>query len=323
MTTGATLPRRPFGQTGIMVPPLCLGCAPLSSLPQAFNYDVPEERALETIRAAFAGPMNYLDTSNSYGGGESERRIGKVVRELGGVPAGAILQSKADRDSATKDFSGPRMRRSIEESLERLGVDRLEIAFLHDPEYGSYQEIVASGGAVETLKDLQREGIIGHLGVAGGPIDLMIQFLELGGFEAVLTHNRFTLLDQSAEPLLDYATAHGIAVLNAAPYGGGLLVKGPEAFPKYMYREASAEQLARVRQIAALCDGYGIPLPAAALQFSTRDPRIASTVVGLTRPERLTETIALYQHPISDEFWTRLEALRSPRDWGNTNGGAG
>lgn len=309
MAEEITLLRRPFGQTGIMVPPLCLGCAPLSSLPQAFNYAVPEERALATIRAAFNGPMNYLDTSNSYGGGESERRVGKVIRELGGVPAGAILQSKADRDAATKDFSGPRMRRSIEESLERLGVDRLEIAFLHDPEYGSYEDIVAPGGAVDTLRDLQREGIIGHLGVAGGPIDLLIKFLELGGFAAVLTHNRYTLLDQSAEPLIEYATARGIAVLNAAPYGGGLLVKGPEASPKYMYRDATPEQLARVRQIAALCDEYGVPLPAAALQFSTRDERIASTVVGLTRPERLIETIELYQQPISEEFWARLASL--------------
>lgn len=307
MTDQVTLPRRPFGQTGIMVPPLCLGCAPLSSLPKAFNYDVPEERAFETIRAAFAGPMNYLDTSNSYGGGESERRIGKVIRELGGVPEGAILQSKADRDATTQDFSGPRMRRSIEESLERLGVERLEIAYLHDPEYGAtFEELTAPGGAVETLQDLQREGIIGHLGVAGGPIDLMIRFLETGAFEAVLTHNRFTLLDQSAEPLLAYAAERGIAVLNAAPYGGGMLVKGPEAFPKYMYRDASPELLACVHEIAALCDEYGIPLPAAALQFSTRDPRIASTVVGLTRPERLTQTIELYQHPIPDEFWSRL-----------------
>lgn len=309
MAEEITLPRRPFGQTGIMVPPLCLGCAPLSSLPQAFNYAVPEERALATIRAAFNGPMNYLDTSNSYGGGESERRIGKVIRELGGVPAGAILQSKADRDAATNGFSGPRMRRSIEESLERLGVERLEIAFLHDPEYGSYEEIIAPGGAVDTLRDLQREGLIGHLGVAGGPIDLLINFLERGGFAAVLTHNRYTLLDQSAEPLIEYATARGIAVLNAAPYGGGLLVKGPEASPKYMYRDATPEQLARVRQIAALCDEYGVPLPAAALQFSTRDERIASTVVGLTRPERLTETIELYRQPIPEEFWTRLTAL--------------
>lgn len=309
MAEEITLPHRPFGQTGIMVPPLCLGCAPLSSLPQAFNYAVPEERALATIRAAFNSPMNYLDTSNSYGGGESERRIGKVIRELGGVPTGAILQSKADREAATNDFSGPRMRRSIEESLERLGIERLEIAFLHDPEYGSYDEIIAPGGAVDTLRDLQREGLIGHLGVAGGPIALLIKFLERGGFAAVLTHNRYTLLDQSAEPLIEYATARGIAVLNAAPYGGGLLVKGPEASPKYMYRDATPEQLARVRQIAALCDEYGVPLPAAALQFSTRDDRIASTVVGLTRPERLTETIALYRQPIPEEFWARLTAL--------------
>jgi len=232
--TAQALPRRPFGRTGIMVPPLCMGCAPLGDMPRVFNYSVPEERAVATLRAALTGPLNYLDTSNGYGGGESERRVGLALREFGGVPEGAVVQTKVDRDPETGSFSAARMRRSVEESLARLGLDRLGIVYLHDPENGSFEEITGPGGAVEELQAMQRAGLIAHLGVAGGPIDLLLRYVETGAYEAVLSHNRYTLLDQSAEPLIALAAARGLAMLNAAPYGGGLLVKGPEAFPKYM-----------------------------------------------------------------------------------------
>lgn len=309
MTDQRTLPRRPFGQTGIMVPPLCLGCAPLGDMPRIFNYSVPEERAIATVRAALAGPLNYLDTSNNYGGGESERRVGLALRAIGGVPEGAVVQTKVDRDPQTGSFSAERMRHSVAESLERLGLDRLGIVYLHDPENGPFDEITGPGGAVEELLAMQREGLIAHLGVAGGPIDVMIRYVETGAFAAVLSHNRYTLLDQSAEPLFALATARGMAVLNAAPFGGGLLVKGPEQFPRYMYRDAPEALLDRTRQLAVLAAEYGIPLAAAALQFSTRDPRIASTVVGLTHPERIAQTLDLYHTPIPADFWTRATAI--------------
>jgi D-threo-aldose 1-dehydrogenase len=309
MTAQPTPPRRPFGPTGILVPPLCLGCAPLGDMPRVFNYSVPLERALATLRTALTGPLNYLDTSNGYGGGESERRVGLALREFGGVPAGAIVQTKVDRDPQTGSFSAARMRRSVEESLERLGLDRLGIVFLHDPENGSFDEITGPGGAVETLQAMQREDLIAHLGVAGGPIDLLIRYVETGAFTSVLTHNRYTLLDQSAEPLIALASARGLAVLNAAPYGGGLLVKGPDQFPRYMYRDAPQALLDRTRQFAALAEEYGVPLPALALQFSTRDPRIVTTVVGITHPERIAQTLDLYQTPIPDELWARFAAL--------------
>ena len=307
MTAQRALPRRPFGQTGIMVPNLCMGCAPLGDMPRIFNYSVPEERASATIRAALAGPLNYLDTSNNYGGGESERRVGLVLRELGGVPEGAIVQTKVDRDPQTGSFSAERMRRSVAESLERLGLDRLGIVYLHDPENGSYEEITGPGGAVEELLAMQREGLIAHLGVAGGPVDLMMRYVETGVFAAVLNHNRYTLLDQSAEPLIALAAERGIAMLNAAPYGGGLLVKGPERFPRYMYRDASAALLDRTRQLAGLAAEYGVPLAALALQFSTRDPRITSTVVGITHPERIAQTLDLYHTSIPEALWVRVE----------------
>lgn len=307
--TAQTLPRRPFGRTGLMVPPLCMGCAPLGDMPRIFNYSVPEERAVATLRAALTSPLNYLDTSNGYGGGESERRVGLALREFGGVPEGAVVQTKVDRDPETGSFSAERMRRSVEESLARLGLDRLGIVYLHDPENGSFEELTGPCGAVEELQKMQQEGLIAHLGVAGGPIDLMIRYVETGVYEAVLSHNRYTLLDQSAEPLIALAAARGLAMLNAAPYGGGLLVKGPEAFPKYMYRAAPQELLDRAGRLAALAAEYGVPLPAVALQFSTRDPRITTTVVGITHPERVAQTIALYHIPIPGELWARVDEL--------------
>lgn len=304
--------RRPFGPTGLLVTPICLGCAALGSMPETFAYAVPEDRALATLRVAFQGPLNFIDTSAIYADGESERRIGLVLRELGGLPAGFVLATKADRDARTGDFSGAQMRRSVERSLRLLGLDRLQIVYLHDPENTTFEQVMAPGGALEVLQQLQREGIIEHLGVAGGPIPLMIQYVETGAFEAVITHNRYTLLNRTADPLLDLAARRGLAVVNAAPYGSGLLAKGPDAYPRYAYREAPAAVVESARRMAAACARYGVPLAAAALQFSLRDPRITATIVGMTRPERIAETIALARQPIPAALWPELDALAPP-----------
>jgi D-threo-aldose 1-dehydrogenase len=298
--------KRPFGATGLMVTPLCVGCAPLGNMPETFAYSVSEEQALQTIRAIFASPITFVDTAASYGDGESERRIGIVLRELGGVPPGYVLETKADRDLTTGEFTGDQMRRSVERSLRLLGVDRLAICHLHDPEHVSFEQITGKGGALEVLLRYRSEGIIEHLGVAGGPIDLMMRYVELGCFEAVITHNRFTLLNREAEPLLELAAARGLAVLNAAPYGSGILAKGPSTYPRYMYRDAPADVVERARRMEAVCQRAGVPLAAVALQFSLRDPRITSTIVGMTRPERLTQTIELAQVPIPDDLWPEL-----------------
>jgi D-threo-aldose 1-dehydrogenase len=303
------LPSRPFGATGLHVPPLCIGCAELGNMPETFAYAVPEEQALATLRAAFAGPIPFLDTSAAYGDGESERRIGLVLREIGGLPPGVVLATKADRDLHTGDFSGRQMARSIERSLRLLGLERLQIVYLHDPEHTTWEDIMSPGGALEVLQGLHRDGVIGHLGVAGGPIDLMIRYVETGAFSAVITHNRYTLLDRTADPLLTLAAARGLAVLNAAPYGSGMLAKGPAAYPRYLYRQAAPALVERARQMEAVCGRAGVPLAAAALQFSLRDPRITSTIVGMSRPERLAQTIDLARHPIPEHVWQELEAL--------------
>lgn len=301
--------RRRLGATRLEVTPLCAGGAVLASMPQNFGYEVSTDRALETLRRLFRGPINFLDTSAGYGQGESERRIGTVLRELGGLPPGFVLATKADPDPATGDFSGRQVLRSVEQSLRHLGLDQLQLVHLHDPERITFEEAMAPEGPVESLLRLQREGVVQYLGVAGGPIDLMRRYAATGAFQVVLTHNRYTLVDRSAEPLLEDARRSGIGVLNAAVYGGGILAKGPAEQPKYAYRAAEADLLGRIRRMDDLCREAGISLKAAALQFSLRDPRIASTVVGISRPERVDDLVQLAEVEIPESLWAQLEAL--------------
>jgi D-threo-aldose 1-dehydrogenase len=302
------LTERPLGSTGLTVPPLCIGTSAIGNIPGIYGYEVEVDQALRTLRAVFDGPIRFLDTSNGYGGGESEKRIGAVLREIGGVPDGFLLSTKVDPD-ATGDFSGRRVRESVAESMDRLGMDHLPLVFLHDPERITFEQATAGGGPVEALVQLKKEGLIGHLGVAGGPVDMLQRFVELGMFEAVITHNRFTLLDRSAGPLLDQCAAAGVALLNAAPFGGGMLAKGPDSAPRYAYRMASDPVRESAVAMQSACERAGVPLPAAALRFSMRDPRIVSTIVGITRPERLAATLELAATPIPDELWTELDAL--------------
>jgi D-threo-aldose 1-dehydrogenase len=311
--------RRPLAKTGFSVSPVCVGCAPLGNMPKTFEYSVSEQRAFDTLRAVFRSPLNFLDTAASYGNGESERRIGEVLEEIRGLPEGCVLATKADWDPRTGDFSGQQMRRSVERSLRLLRLDRLQLVHLHDPENLNepgrepFEYMMAPGGPAEALVELKEEGIIEHLGIAGGPVALMIRFVETGLFEAVITHNRYTLVNRSAESLLDVAAQRGVAVLNAAPYGSGILAKGPDAYARYEYREAPPEMVERVRAMEMACREFGVPLAAAALQFSLRDPRVVSTIVGISRPERVEQTIELATHLIPDELWKQLDSL-APRD---------
>jgi len=307
--TASLLPRVRFGPTDLRVTPLCVGCAPLGDMPETFAYSVSEASALATLRAAFGGPINFIDTAAAYGDGESERRIGLALRELGGLPAGYVLASKADRNLQTGDFSGEQIKRSVEGSLRRLGLDHIQIMYIHDPEHTTFENVMGAGGALDVLQRFQAEGTIGHLGISGGPVDMLIRYVETGAFAALETHNRYTLLNRSAAPLLDIAAQRGMAVINAAPYGSGMLAKGPDAYARYAYQDAPAEMVDRARRMAAICAEYAVPLPAAALQFSLRDPRITSTVVGMSRAERIAQTVELSQHPIPDALWPRLDAI--------------
>ncbi len=310
------LPRRRFGHSELEVTALCIGSTTRGDLAWRIQaeYPVPEDRHAATFRAMFDSPINFLDTAAAYGDGESERRIGLVLRELGGLPDEFVLATKADRHSETNDFSGDQAQRSVERSLKLLGLDHLQIVYLHDPEYApqTFEDINAPGGAVEMLVRLKEQRVIDVLGISGGPIDMLMRYVETGVWDAVITHNRYTLLSRVADPLLAQASARGMAVVNAAPYASGILAKGPDAAQNYAYRAAPPDVVRAARAIAEVCAEYGVPLAAAALQFSLRDPRITSTIVGVTRPERIAETLELAARAIPAEIWPRFDALAIP-----------
>ena len=300
--------RRPLGRTGLLVSPVCIGTSPLASMPEHYGYEVGRERAEATISAALAGPFNFIDTSNNYGDGAAERSIGRVLAAAGGLPPGYVLATKADADAQTGDFSGERVRRSVGESLERLGLDRVQLMYLHDPElHLSFAEAVAPGGAVEALAELRDQGVAGYLGVAGGDVAMLGEFIATGVFDVALCHSRFTLIDRSAEPLMDDAVRRGVAFVNAAPYGGGILAQGPDAQPRYAYEQAGPAVHDAVRALQRACAAHGVPLAAAALQFSARDPRVTSTVAGVSKPSRIAETVRLLAQPVPDELWAELD----------------
>lgn len=299
-----------IGRSNVAVPRIGFGATALADMPETYGYSVGEERGLDTIRAILAMPHGFLDTSRNYGLGRSESLIGKVVREQGGWPSGRILSTKLDRDMETLKFDASRARRSVEESLTALGVDSVDILHLHDPEYASDPaDVTGKGGALDALMRMKEEGLTRAVGLAAGRVDVMMPILRDWDFDALITHNRYTLVNRSAEPMIALAMSRGISVFNAAPYASGVLAKGAATHRRYVYQAATDEMLAPVCRVEEVCARHGIPLGAAALQFSLSDPRIASTICGVSRPERIQQTLDWSLWPIGDHAWKDLLAL--------------
>ncbi len=303
---------RTFGRSTLEVPPIAIGCAPLGDMQETFLYSVPEEQAIATVLAALGSPIDYIDTAGWYGDGESERRIGIALRQLGGLPKGAILQTKVGRSPDSFDFSGEVIKRRFERSMALLGVDHFDTVFLHGPEATTIDEAMSPGGPVDVLREYYEQGVFDHFGVASDKSEVDLEYLKTGLFDAVISSNRYTLLNTNSDELFTYAAERGIAVLNAAPYGSGMLSRGPSDYPRYAYRSASPKLIERALAIEAICARYDVPLAAAALQFSLRDPRITVTITGMSRPERIQQTIDFASLDIPGALWDEIEALGTP-----------
>ena len=198
-----TLSLRQLGGTGLAVTPICFGTSPLASMAQLYGYAVEEQQAVATVLAAFDSPVNFLDTSNGYGeDGTAERRIGRRSAEPGDSRRTSCSPRRSTRIRVPATSQGTacappsRSRWSGWASTNRAAAPARPGA---DP----FEEGVAPGGPVEALDRSPGEGLVEHLGVAGGPVGLLQQYLDTGEFEVVLSHNRYTLLDRSAEPLFD------------------------------------------------------------------------------------------------------------------------
>lgn len=302
--------RTTLAHSGLTIPAICFGTTALGDMPDTYGYSVDEVRARATLDSIFDSPIGFLDTSRNYGAGRSESRIGAAIKARGGLPKDFVISSKLDRNMDTNHFDGDRAQRSLEESLKALGVSSIPLLHLHDPEYASdLKDVTKKGGALEVLFRMKEQGLAKAVGLAAGRTDVMMPLMRDWDFDAIISHNRYTLLNRNGTEMFELAKSRNMAVINAAPYASGILAKGAIQQPLFAYMPADDSILSRVKEIEALCSQHGVPVGAAALQFSIRSPLVASTICGVSTPERVQQTIDWAKWSIPDALWKDVLAL--------------
>ena len=298
---------RALGRTGLKVSALTLGSSYLGNPAQTDGS--PSPGAFDLAGRMLTGPFAAIDTSNNYAEGRSETVLGKAIAEHG-VPAGRLIITKADADPETGRLDRDRVWRSFEESATRLGLDHIPLFHLHDPfHYVTFEEAFAAAGAVQGLSELKEQGLVGFIGIAAGEITLMRRYVNTGMFDAMVTHNRYTLVDTRAEELLNEAANLGMGIFNAAPFGGGLLAGQGS---KYAYRESSPMLLQWVKRVHELCRLWALDLPTVALHFSLSSTLIHSTIVGISSPLRMNQLQNMVRADVPEAFWDELRLFGAP-----------
>ncbi|MBL8700867.1 MAG: aldo/keto reductase [Alphaproteobacteria bacterium] len=320
--------RRPIGRGGLAVSALGLGCGPFGNL----LAEVPDGALRETVAAARGAGVRYVDTAPFYGHGLSEHRLGECLR---GVPRDSyVLSTKIGRllkpDAAARttgpfastspfdivyDYSRDGALRSLEDSLQRLGLARIDIAYIHDvnPKWAGdaleerYRQ--AMEGAYRALERLRGEGVIGAIGVGVNDVEILQRFARDGDFDVFMLAGRYTLLDTTALPaLLPHCVARGIAVTLAAPLASGILATGAVPGAKFWYADAPPEILDRVRRIEAVCLRHRTPLRAVSLQFPLAHPALVSVVVGMRSAQEVAENAEALRVAVPADLWRELRA---------------
>jgi D-threo-aldose 1-dehydrogenase len=306
---------------GLFPGPVVFGAAPIAGL----YAPVSEETAAGTLAAAWAAGIRAFDTAPHYGVGVSERRLGaflagqprdeftvctKVGRLL--VPAAGDVQGEEGFYgipplTRVRDYSRDGVRRSLEESLDRLGLDRVDIVLIHDPDDFMEQ---AAGEAYPALASLRDQGVVRAIGAGMNSASALAWLAERCDLDCVLAAGRYTLLDQSAaEALFPLCQRRGVAVLAAGVFNSGILA-GPDDGGTYDYAPAPPAVVARARRMRDACARHGVPLPAAALQFTLRHPAVTAAVVGARSAEEITEDVSYLSIPVQDVLWAELDRIR-------------
>lgn len=320
--------RNSLGRTGVKVTELGFGGAPLGNLYTAID----DETGYAAVRAAWDGGVRYFDTAPHYGLGLSERRLGAVLREMprgeyvvstkvgrllvdNPRPIGSDLESGgfAVPDDLTRryDYSRDAVRRSLDASLERLGLDRVDIVYLHDPE-NHMDQAVREG--VPALAELRDEGVIGAIGAGMNFVAPLLRFVTETDVDAVMVAGRWTLADRRGAPLLEACEQRGISVVAAAPYNSGLLSRVHPPDDSYFdYGRAPADVLAFARALARRCEAAGTTLPQAALQFPLQHPAVSTVVVGMRTEQQARGNLGWAAEPLPASTWQALAALDASR----------
>ena len=303
-----------IGRTGLHVTRLGLGGVALSGAPPATDPHAPspESEAVSLIRRSLGLGLNYLDTAPMYGVGHSERRYGQALQ---GIPrdryvlstkVGRVLRPGTEGQMTWAfDFSREGARASFESSLERLGIERVDIVFVHDPDE-HYQ--AALDGAFPVLRELRADGRIRAIGAGMNQWQMELAFAREGYNDCFLLAGRFTLLDQTALPeFLPYCVEHHISVVAGGPYNSGILAVGPRAGATFNYRAAPPEMMDKAARIAQVCQRHQVPLKAAALQFILAHPAIASVIPGARSVAEVEENARMVELAIPGALWAELK----------------
>lgn len=295
---------RPLGRTGLDVPVLSLGAAPFGDV----YGDITQDDADATIREAIAQGMTLVDTSPWYGQTRSETVLGRALR---GIERDSyVLTTKCGRyEPGTWDFSAERIRRSIPESLERLGLDHIDLIQCHDIEWGDLDQVVHE--ALPVLRELRDQGLVRHIGITGYTLDLLERIAVQEEVDSVMTYCTYNLQDRRLAATASRLQEHGIGVFNASPlHMGALTTKGaPEWHPAY------PEVLAATRTVSDLCREAGTTIEVLSLQFALdlpEDTGISTTVVGTANPKNIGRNAAVLGQRPDPELLTRVEEAFGP-----------
>jgi D-threo-aldose 1-dehydrogenase len=323
--------KRPIGKTGLEISRIGFGGAPIGDVVRAPSYAGAED----LLSAAWDSGIRYFDTAPFYGAGLSERRIGDFLRAK---PRDEyVLSSKVGRllvpdreygmqryggDPAAMpfrpvfDFTYDGVMKSFEMSLQRLGLERIDILFLHDlgrmSQRDNHEKTFAQateGGGIRALEELRASGTVKAIGAGVNEWQVIDQLMDHGRFDVFLLANRYTLLDQDViDTLFPRIEREGVAIVIGAPLNSGILATGPVPGASFDYAPASEAMLEKTRRIKALTDKYGTTLIRAALSFPLGHPAVTAIIPGYTKREEFEDNMAGYRLPIAPALWDELRA---------------
>ncbi|MGH1525474.1 aldo/keto reductase [Leifsonia sp. L25] len=314
--------RRRVGAAGVEVGGLGFGGASLGNL----YRETTDAEAAGAVQRAWDRGIRYFDTAPHYGLGLSERRLGAT---LSGLPREEyVLSTKVGRllvpnpaptardtegfavpgDLVRRwDFSREGILASLDASLARLGTDRIDIVYAHDPDQCSPK---SAREALETLRDLQRQGVVGAVGVGTNSVEGLKELIDDGLLDVIMLAGRYSLLEQGAlDTVLEPAARAGVSVVAVGVFNSGLLsTSRPRAGDKYDYGDAPQELIDRARRLAAICRAYGVELPAAAMAFPLLHPAVVNVTVGLRTAEQVDQNADSFAAHVPDAMWSDLVA---------------
>jgi D-threo-aldose 1-dehydrogenase len=331
MSIPSVVPRRPLGRTGLEVSVLGFGTAPLGDLYSQLD----DETAIGAADRAFALGINLMDTSPLYGHGLSEHRCGTALRR---VPReSVVLCTKVGRwmdpfhgrgsgsgfvggqpHRAVIDYSYDGAMRSVEQSLLRLGTDRIDLLLIHDVDVWTHGADAiedrfreAMAGAYPALDRLRSEKVVAGIGIGVNEADMCVRFAEAGSFDVMLLAGRYSLLEQPAlEHFLPLAQRQGMGVMLGGVFNSGILATGAVPGAKYNYQDAPSEIMAKVARIESVCAAHNVALPTAALHFALGHPSVASVVLGAQSAQEVERNAASLASAVPSALWADLKAER-------------